>query len=56
MLIQKSMRPDSIVLDFYSTASPRRLLQHNLAEPDSAPQQMRRYFDRPRASDRIAAS
>jgi hypothetical protein len=26
-LIQKSIRPDSIVADFYSTASPRRLLQ-----------------------------
>jgi hypothetical protein len=28
LLIQKSMRPDSIVSNFYSTASPRRLLQH----------------------------
>jgi hypothetical protein len=28
--IQKSIRPDSIVADFYSTASPRRLLQQNL--------------------------
>jgi hypothetical protein len=29
LLIQKFMRPDSIVSNFYSTASPRRLLQHN---------------------------
>src|SRR5215216_1689852 len=29
-LIQKSIRADSIVSNFYSTASPRRLLQHYL--------------------------
>jgi hypothetical protein len=29
MLIQKSMRLDSIVSNFYSTVSPRRLLQQN---------------------------
>src|SRR2546425_794041 len=35
MLIQKSARPDSIVAYFYSTASPRRLLQQNLPQTDS---------------------
>jgi hypothetical protein len=34
MLIQKSIRPDSIVSNFYSTASPRRLLQQYLPQPD----------------------
>jgi hypothetical protein len=33
-LIQKYMRPDSIVSNFYSTASPRRLLQQNLLHAD----------------------
>jgi hypothetical protein len=37
MLIQKSMPPDSIVSNFYSTASPWRLLQ-----------QYRHYSDLPR--------
>src|SRR5260370_17328189 len=32
---QESIRSDSIVAYFYSTASPRRLLQHNLPGPDS---------------------
>jgi hypothetical protein len=34
MLIQKSMRPDSIVSNFYATASPRRLLQQYRHEAD----------------------
>jgi hypothetical protein len=36
-LIQKSLRSDSIVAYFYSTASPRRLLQQNRHYSEVAP-------------------
>src|SRR5258708_37624704 len=35
MLIQKCVRPDSIVAHFCSQAAPRRLLQQNLPQADS---------------------
>jgi hypothetical protein len=46
MLIQKSMRLDSIVSNFYSTVSPRRLLQQNLPDSDIAVSLSDHLFDR----------